>query len=321
MKRIGTGIAVLALGTMALLAERAASGQQEVPRALTLDQTEVALVPGVPLTADQQARIEAIRLVRGGLYVIPGVGATSAGNVAVRVTAEGVLIVDDKFEANFEEIVAKIRRVTPQPVRYVLNTHHHGDHTGSNARFMASAEIVMHRNARANMVRLGLPGAGRVAFGDEGSIFLGGAEVRMIHLGRGHTNGDAVIVFPDLRVVHTGDLVLEGQRQDGTRLLPLIDAANGGSGREWLTTLDRLLDIDFDVAIPGHGFLMTKADVRRFRQRLETLTTRVQDAIRSGVTKGQLAAAVRTDDLGWGVGGRLTPAIETLYEELRGTVR
>jgi glyoxylase-like metal-dependent hydrolase (beta-lactamase superfamily II) len=138
----------------------------------------------------------------------------------------------------------------------------------------------------------------------------------MYYFGRGHTNGDAVIYFPDLRTVHTGDLVLGGQRQDGTRLLPSIDTTSGGSGKEWVATLDKLLKLDFDTAIPGHGFVMTKDEVRQFRQNFQTLTQRITDAVKSGVKKEELTAKIRTDDLPWGTGGRLKPTVDTLYDEL-----
>jgi len=293
-----------------------AVGQQQPEMALGQRQTEVLLTPGVALTPDQQAKIEAIRKVKDGLYIITGLGGTSAGNIAIRVTSEGVIIVDDKFEANFSEIVAKVRSVTAQPIKYVLNTHQHGDHTGSNIHFLTTAEVIMHRNARANMIKLKQPGAGRIVFNDQQSVFLGGAEVQMYYMGRGHTNGDVAILFPDLRTVHLGDLVLGGQRQDGTRLLPSIDVESGGKGTEWVSTLDNILKLDFDAAIPGHGFVMTKDDVRQFRNNFQTLTGRIAEGIKSAVKKEDLVAKIRTDDLGFGTGGRLKATLDALYDEL-----
>ena len=242
----------------------------------------------------------AIREVKPGLYVIPGYdGATSGGNVAVRVTGEGTIIVDDKFPPTSSEIVPKVRSVTPQPIKYVLSTHHHGDHSGGHPEFIATAEIVAHRNARANMVKNKLAAPPRVVFADEASVFLGGVEVRAIHMGRGHTDGDAVIYFPDLRTIHTGDLVVWGKRSDGSVLTPFADAANGGTLVEWIPTLDRVLEIDFDVAIPGHGPLLSKDDVRTYRRKLETLRQRMTDAIKSGMPKGDVGTRLDLADLGW----------------------
>ena len=165
-----------------------------------------------------------------GLYVIPGFdGGQSGGNVAVRVTGDGVIIVDNKFPYSYDFITAQVASVTDQPIKYVLNTHHHGDHAGSNADFMPSAEVIAHRNARANIVRNNQTGAPQVTFADETAVFLGDAEAQAHHFGRGHTNGDAVIYFPDLRAVHTGDLFIYGQRLDGTTLSPFWDYGNGGS--------------------------------------------------------------------------------------------
>src|SRR6266852_990141 len=130
--------------------------------------------------------------VKDDLYVIVGDG----GNVAVYVTSEGVILVDDKFERNYADIQAKVKSVTDKPVKYVLNTHQHGDHTGGNEKLLPSAEILIHKNARANMASTKMPGLPRVTYTDETDVFLGGKEVRGRYFGRGHTNGDTIIYFP-----------------------------------------------------------------------------------------------------------------------------
>jgi glyoxylase-like metal-dependent hydrolase (beta-lactamase superfamily II) len=193
-----------------------------------------------------------------------------------------------------------VKSVTPLPIKYVLNTHQHGDHTGSNAEFLKTAEILMHRNARTNMIKQNLPGPGRIVFSDQQSVFLGGVEVQMRYMGRGHTDGDSVIYFPDLRTIHTGDLVVWGKRSQGTTLTPLMDyAAGNGSGREWVATLDNILKLDFDLAIPGHGPLLTKAEVRAFRDKMQMLNQRMAELIKSGGGKQDIAGRLKLDDLGW----------------------
>lgn len=257
----------------------------------------------------------AITKLRDGLYVIPGYdGAATGGNVAVRVTGEGVIVVDSKIPTLYTDIVNKVKSVSPQPIKYLLNTHQHGDHTGSNAQFPPATEILMHRNARANMLTEKLSGPGRIVYTDQQSVFLGGVEVQMRYMGRGHTNGDSVIYFPDLRTVHTGDLVIWGKRSQGTVLTPFMDYAAGhGSGREWVATLDNLLKVDFDTAIPGHGPVLTRDDVRTFRNKMQTLNERMAALVKAGGKKDDIAARIKLDDLNWPF---QPDALYGLYDEL-----
>ena len=293
LQRLGSLTAVVILGAVLVVV----AGQRQPPT----------------FTPEQEARLQ-IREVKDGLYVIPGFdGNMSGGNVAVRVTDAGVIIVDDKYLYSYDFIAAQVRSVTDQPIRYVLNTHHHFDHAGSNADFMQNAEVIAHKNARANIVRNDQTGAPRVVFGDETAVFLGGVEVQARHVGRGHTNGDAVIYFPDLGAVHTGALFIWGQRLDGSTLAPFWDFGNGGSAAEWPATLDKLLALDFDTVIPGHGPILTKDEVRTFRRNLQTVLDRVQGQIEAGATRDNIASRIDTNDLGW----PLAPVrLQDVYDEL-----
>jgi cyclase len=224
--------------------------------------------------------------VTANLYVIIGNG----GNVAVMPTTEGVILVDDKYALDAPEIAAKVKSITDKPIRYVLNTHQHGDHTGGNEALLASsAEIVIHKNARANMVTGKMPGLPRITFSDETQVFLGGQEVRARHLGRGHTNGDAVIFFPSERVLHTGDLFVNGGA-------PFIDYSSGGSLVAWDKTLEQALTYDFDIVIPGHGPVAKKADLVKWRQTLAALRTRAKEACAGGAADA--LTRLKLDDLG-----------------------
>jgi glyoxylase-like metal-dependent hydrolase (beta-lactamase superfamily II) len=120
---------------------------------------------------------------------------------------------------------------------------------------------------------------------------FGGAIVEAHSYGRGHTGDDTMVYFPDLKVVMVSD-----QMTDGT---PIVDFANGGSAVEWTQILDGVLKLDFDIAIPGRGEPKTKAEVQAYRAKFSTLVGRAQDAIKGGASKDQLAAQVKTDDLGW----------------------
>lgn len=224
------------------------------------------------------------------LYEIEGDG----GNVAVYITNEGVIVVDDKFEYDFNDIMAKIKSVTAQPVKYVLNTHHHGDHTGSNAQFPASTEIISTANARKNMIEGKQPGAPRVVFTDETDVYLGGKQVQMRYFGRGHTNGDAVVYFPALRILHTGDLMAGSS--------PLIDYSGGGSLKEWAATLDGAMKLDFDTVIPGHGPVAKKADMLAYRNNVEKLRQEVTGLLRQNKSRDEIAKVMQ-DKYGWAPNG------------------
>ena len=272
--------------------------------------TTGALILAVALSA-QQAKPAApmqIEKVKDGLYLIRGPfnrcapngcsGAYGddgllheAGDVAVRVTPEGLILVDDKYQDNVAQILEQVKGVSPLPVKYLLNTHHHTDHAGGDAAFITTTEIIAHRNVRENFLRNKQPGAPRVTFTDQASVFLGGVEVRAYYFGRGHTNGDAVIYFPDLRVIHTGDLITEG--------MPVLDYGNGASAVEWVSVLDKILELDFDTVIPGHGPLLTKERIRADRQKLVTMNQRMAALARRNVPLDQLFDQLMLADLGW----------------------
>jgi glyoxylase-like metal-dependent hydrolase (beta-lactamase superfamily II) len=267
-------------------------------------------------TADELAEMTAIRPVPGknGLYVIPGYdGGITGGNVAVRITNDGVILVDNKFPHSFEMISTEVQKVTSLPIKYILDTHHHNDHSGSNADFMAVGEVIAHQNARRNIVRNNQPGAPRIVFRKETAVFLGGVEAQAHHFGRGHTNGDAVIFFPDLRTVHTGDLFIWGERSDGSTLSPFMDYSNGGSGLDWPATLDGVLELDFDTVIPGHGPVLTKDEVRTFRNRMQTLQDRMRSAIEAGASRDDIPDRVNTADLNWPF---RPAALQAFYDEV-----
>jgi cyclase len=235
--------------------------------------------------------------VHDDLYEIEGDG----GNVAVLVTNEGVILVDDKFEQDHDAILAQVKTVTPQPVKYIINTHYHQDHSGGNAKFLPTADIISTQNARTNILEhkqsnaTGAPvSPARIVFTDETAVFLGGKEVRARYFGRGHTNGDAVVYFPALKTIHTGDLMA------GTS--PLIDYNGGGSLAEWAKTLDAAMKgLDFDTVIPGHGAVTNKAGLMTYRNNVEKLKTRVTGLIHEGKSQDDVAKLMTTE-YGWAAG-------------------
>lgn len=252
--------------------------------------------PAPPLTVEK---------IADDLHVIVG----SGGNVGVLTTNEGVILIDDKFERNVPEILAKVKSITSQPIKYIINTHQHGDHTGGNQSLMTSAEIFAHKNAAANMVTGNQPGVPRIAFADELVVRLGGKEVRARHFGAGHTNGDAVIYFPAHKVVHMGDLFVRGA--------PFIDYSGGGSSEAWLKTIDGALTLDAETWIPGHGAISKRADLTQFQGNIRTLRSKVSELIRKGTSRDQLQTALKLDDLGWPApAGLFAKSLPGLYDEV-----
>ena len=215
------------------------------------------------------------------------------GDVALRVTPEGLILIDDKYPENVADVLAQVKAVSSLPVKYLLNTHHHGDHASGNVNIrQMGIDIIAHKNIRANFLRIKQPGEPNIVFADQAAVYLGGVEVQLFYLGRGHTNGDTVIYFPDLKTVHTGDLIIDG--------MPVIDYDAGGSALEFVKTIDNLLKMDFDTMIPGHGRVMKKDDVRAYRARFAEMNRRMRELARKKVPKDQVQAQLKLDDLGWG---------------------
>jgi len=248
--------------------------------------------------------------VKEGLYVIRGPFVPCAtrgcrpggaddglihepGDVALRVTPEGLILIDDKYPENVDDVLAEVKSVSTQPIKYLLNTHHHGDHASGNVKIREMGiNIIAHKNIRENFLRIKQPGEPNITFANESAVYLGGVEVKLMWLGRGHTNGDTVIYFPDLKTVHTGDLIIDA--------MPVIDYAGGGSAVEFIQTIDNLLKIDFDTMIPGHGRVMNKDDVRAYRARFAEMNRRMRELTMKKVPKSEAQAQLRLDDLGWG---------------------
>ena len=244
--------------------------------------------------------------VKDNLHVIYG----SGGNVAVLTTPEGVVLVDDKFDRNVPEILARVKDVTAQPVKYVFNTHHHGDHSGGNAQLGKAAQLISQENARDRMAASDEASAPSLSFSDQQTLHLGGAEVRAIHLGRSHTDGDAVIYFPQLRVIHTGDMFIRGA--------PFIDYASGGSALEWDDTLNEVLQLEFDTVIPGHGEVATREDLTQWKADFETFRSRVSQLIEQGKSEEEIKTSVKVSDLeGWSMEGLMARSLPGLIAELR----
>lgn len=257
----------------------------------------------------------AIKQVKPGLFMVTGLG----GNSTVRVTNEGIILVDTKNlgQANYDALMQQIRTVSQAPVRYVFITHHHQDHSGNIGPFQAAgAEVIVHEGLNKALdtykAPQGTPEKSKVTYATSRTVKVGNASADAHFYGRAHTSGDTWVYFPDVRVIATGDSFVGN--------VPNIDYPFGGSLVDWVKTLDQVLKLDFDTAIPGHGNdPMTKADVQKFRDNLNTIATRARELVKKGTPKDQIVAGIKTDDLGWTLNLQQwnQPArLDPMYEEL-----
>jgi glyoxylase-like metal-dependent hydrolase (beta-lactamase superfamily II) len=238
----------------------------------------------------RQQNVAEIEKVKDNLYLIKGGG----GNTAAFIMQSGVAVVDTKLEGWGPAILDKIKSVTNKPVTTIINTHTHGDHVGSNSEFPASVEIVAHENCKASMERMTafqreykkfLP---HKTYKDKMTLFGGKERIDLYYFGRGHTSGDTIIVFPELRVAHTGDLFAA----KGT---PGIDVSNGGSALEYPKTLTKAAAgiRGVDVVIPGHSSVTDWKAFQEFGEFNSEFLAAAQAALKAGKTAGEAAAALK----------------------------
>jgi cyclase len=268
---------------------------------------------------------QAIQQIKPGLYVVTGAG----GNTTVRVTPAGLIVVDSKNRGDnfYNELMGQIRTVSDQPVRYVVITHHHQDHSGNTQNFVDSgAQVIANEGEKTALANYnppaGKPGAPTVTYANEYTIELGGVEARVYHWGGCHTTGDSIVYWPDLKVVSGGDCIV------GTGPAPDYAGVIRASLVEWVKVLDEAAKLDFDTVVPGHSpqgsVLMTRADFDKFKANLDTLVSRGIGAAKQGVPKDQFLAAIKTDDLGpgWSV---TTPAwtarLDNMYEDFKAAAK
>lgn len=266
----------------------------------------------------QQQQPMQIKEVKSGVYMVTGAG----GNSTVVVGPTGVVLVDTKNpgEKIYEELLDKIKSVTPEPIAEVLVTHHHADHSGNTVLFEQQGIPVIGQQQELEALQTYAPAgnpnprptAPSITYNDELTTTAGGVKIEARHWGAGHTAGDTVVYFPAQKVVAGGDEVVE--------VTPNIDYPFGGSVTGWLKSLDALAKLDFDYVIPGHGNdPMTKAQFLDYARKWHTFADRAQAAIKAGTPKDKLMTAIKTDDLGWNVNTPLftQPArLDPFYAEL-----
>jgi glyoxylase-like metal-dependent hydrolase (beta-lactamase superfamily II) len=222
-----------------------------------------------------------------------------------------VILVDDKFEIDADNIIALLTTVTNQPVKYVINTHFHGDHSGGNAKLQAGGVLaVASAQARARMVAGNQSGQPDITVEPRGTIHLGGKSAEIYWFGRAHTDGDVVVLFPQNRVLAAGDMFTVGE---GTP--QLIDYGGGGSAKDWTSTVEQVLKLDFDTVVPGHGGVVKKAEMQSFRTSTQRLTQLVTAAVKAGKSRDDVEALMRME-FGW-QDFHVQMALDGLIDEMR----
>jgi glyoxylase-like metal-dependent hydrolase (beta-lactamase superfamily II) len=254
------------------------------------------------------SKLELIKL-QDDLYVIHN--EQVPGNTTALITNEGVILVDDKFEIDADNIVAMLKTVTTQPIKYVINTHFHGDHSGGNAKLQAAGAIaVASAAARTRMVEAKQSGQPDITIEPRGSIHLGGKSAEVYWFGRSHTDGDVVVLFPQNRTLAAGDMFTIGEG-----VPQLIDYAGGGSAKEWTATVAKVLELEFDTVVPGHGNVVKKADMVTFRASTQRLTELVSQLVRQNKTRADVEAVMRSE-FGW-QDFHVERALDGLINEMR----
>jgi cyclase len=248
---------------------------------------------GIAIVAAQQPATDKpkeviVEKVKDNLFVLRGGG----GNTAVFVMADGVAVVDAKNPGWGAPILTKIKELTPKPVTLLINTHTHGDHVSGNVEFPASVDVVVQDNTKANMEKMPIfkdhnnNGMAKRTFKDRLTIGKGADQIDLYYFGRGHTNGDAWVVFPAHRIVHSGDIF-------AGKSVPLIDGNNGGSMLEMPETLRKAHAgiANVDQIINGHTPAQTTwADLKEFAQFNADLVAYGRAGLKAGKTPEQLAA-------------------------------
>jgi cyclase len=285
------------------------------------------VVGALAMTAAQQAQTKQtidVQKVADNYYVLlsstPGDDATfSGGNVGVFITNNGVVLIDTKLAGWGQTFLDRVKSITKQPVTTIINTHTHGDHTGNDDKFGTNVEIVAQENTKANMAKMDafkgdkavfLP---KRTFKDTLTVGTGKEQINLYYFGAGHTNGDAMIYFPALRVLQTGDLF-------AWKDAPRIDRGNGGSGVSYPQTLSKAVAAlkNVDVVVPGHSPLMKWSDLQEYQRYTADLLSETQAAKRSGKTAEQAAAASTVTSKYKGYKSeRLKQAVADIFDELK----
>lgn len=262
--------------------------------------------------------------IRAGLYLVTGRG----GNIVASSGDDGLFLVDDQYAPLTERIRAALEKITDQPVRFVINTHWHGDHVGGNEQFaQAGAVIIAHENVRSRMssdqfmaaFNRTVPAAPAkalpvVTFAKGVNLHLNGNDVQIIHVANAHTDGDALVYFRHANVLHMGDIHFNG-------LYPFIDLGSGGGIHGVIAGVERALELadDETVVVPGHGPLSNRAELAAYGAMLAGFRDRIAALKAEGLSLEEVVAAQPTAEFDEQLGGGFIPParlVGSIYDSL-----
>jgi glyoxylase-like metal-dependent hydrolase (beta-lactamase superfamily II) len=244
---------------------------------------------------------------REGIYLIRSVGS---GNITVFTSDQGVLLVDSKLTNELDKVRELLRTVTDQPVRYLINTHFHPDHTGGNQGLESvGAEIIATDNARQRLSRTQQAGLPVVTFDDHMKVYFAGKTLELYHFGRGHTDGDLVIYIPEEKLVLPGD-AFAGWGPS----IRLIDYNGGGSLAQWPAALEKVMALDFDTVIPGHSGVTDRAHMQAYLDENRRMLDLIRMLKGAGRAPPDIAAAVQMEF--GNMAFVVLPNIQSLLDEL-----
>lgn len=275
-------------------------------------------VAGAALLATVTAMAQDDRFANVTIQTVPVAGNISmligsGGNIGVSAGEDGILIIDDQYAPLAERIRAALADLGSDTPKFVLNTHFHGDHTGSNANFGATGVIVAHENVRGRLQAMDSEAVALpvVTYDDDVTIHFNGEDITLVHMPAGHTDTDSVVMFAGSNVIHMGDHFFNGA-------FPFIDLANGGTVQGYLFNLEKALSwIAEDTrVIPGHGPLASKADLLAFYEVVKDTSTDIRVKKSLGMSKEEIVAEGLDPSLeSWGAGFISEQRwIETVYD-------
>lgn len=230
--------------------------------------------------AAQNDTIFSVAKLTDNAYVLYGQG----GNIGVFVTENYLVVVDDQFAQLAPQIKEELKKISDKPIRFLINTHHHGDHTGGNSFFKDHAMLVSHENARS---RMDDDKKTEVTHVEGMHLYPDGKQVQLWHLGAGHTDGDTIVYLPEDKVLHMGDLFFN-------KIFPYIDLNGGADTGNWIHIIDTVLSkVPADVKIiPGHGKVTNAQDLKRFREYLRYCRAEVRKHLAEGKSVDEIKAGV-----------------------------